>query len=100
MILPLSNNEQFRPIIDQVANMLRRQDVSFRIDDSSSSIGRRYSRADEVGVPFAITIDFETLKDQTVTLRERDEGNQVRGSVRRDVSYVICRLTTIFRLPR
>jgi len=44
------------------------------------SIGRRYSRNDELGTPFGITIDFDTLKDGSVTLRERDSTNQIRAS--------------------
>jgi glycyl-tRNA synthetase len=45
---------------------------------SSAALGRRYARSDELGVPFAVTVDFETLKDDTVTLRERDSMQQVR----------------------
>ncbi len=46
--------------------------------DGSGSIGRRYARADEVGVPWAITVDHESLKDGTVTIRRRDDGAQIR----------------------
>merc|ERR1719229_1160840 len=42
------------------------------IDDSSTAIGRKYARCDQKGIPFAVTIDFQTQKDKTVTLRERD----------------------------
>ncbi len=48
------------------------------IFDSKGSIGKRYARVDEVGVPFAVTIDYDTKKDYTVTLRERDSMKQVR----------------------
>ena len=49
-----------------------------QVDDSSGSIGRRYARTDEIGVPFGITIDFDTLKNpKTVTMRERDSMDQV-----------------------
>jgi glycyl-tRNA synthetase len=44
----------------------------------SGSIGRRYARADEIGVPYCVTIDYDTLKDETVTLRFRNDGEQVR----------------------
>lgn len=53
-------------------------DLATRVDKSTASLGRRYSRADEVGVPFAVTVDFETLTDSTVTLRERDSTIQIR----------------------
>jgi glycyl-tRNA synthetase len=53
--------------------------VSNRIDDSSATIGKRYSRNDELGTPLGITIDFQTVQDQTVTLRDRDSTKQVRA---------------------
>ena len=49
--------------------------------DSSGSIGRRYARADEIGVPVCITIDHQTLEDDTVTLRNRDSGEQKRVDI-------------------
>lgn len=53
-------------------------DLSTRVDKSSAALGRRYARSDELGVPFAVTVDFQTLADETVTLRERDSTRQVR----------------------
>lgn len=50
------------------------------IDASSASIGKRYARNDELGTPLGVTVDFDTLKDGSVTLRERDSMVQVRGS--------------------
>lgn len=52
--------------------------LSAKLDSSGAAIGRRYARMDELGVPFGITIDFQTLEDDTVTLRERDSMMQVR----------------------
>ena len=49
--------------------------------DESGAIGRRYRRQDEVGTPFGITVDFQTLEDQTVTLRERDSMKQERVAI-------------------
>ena len=49
--------------------------------DGSKSIGRRYARADEIGVPNAITIDHRSLEDGTVTLRDREDQSQIRISV-------------------
>ena len=49
--------------------------------DESGSIGRRYARADEVGIFFSMTVDHQTLEDGTVTLRERDSKNQSRVSI-------------------
>lgn len=58
--------------------LCRRCVLSAKLDSSGAAIGRRYARMDELGVPFGITIDFQTLEDDTVTLRERDSMVQVR----------------------
>lgn len=60
--------------------MFRRAGISSKVDDSSSSIGKKYARNDELGTPFGITIDFQSVKDNTFTLRDRDSTQQVRGS--------------------
>jgi glycyl-tRNA synthetase len=49
-----------------------REAIATHIDESSAAIGRKYSRCDNIGIPFAVTIDFQTAKDNTVTVRERD----------------------------
>ena len=49
--------------------------------DGSGSIGRRYARADEIGVPWAVTVDHQSLKDDTVTVRRRDDGAQIRMTI-------------------
>ena len=56
------------------------------MDDSSASIGRRYSRNDELGTPLGITVDFQSVKDNTFTLRDRDSTKQVRSD-----EETICR---------
>ena len=55
--------------------------VSTRIDDSSASIGKRYSRNDELGTPLGITVDFQSVNDNTYTLRDRDSTKQVRADL-------------------
>jgi glycyl-tRNA synthetase len=62
-----------------MSNRLRALGVSSRVDDSSASIGKRYSRNDELGTPLGITIDFQSVKDGTLTLRDRDSTKQVRA---------------------
>ncbi|SPQ22811.1 76daaf15-0b74-493d-840d-70193151c576 [Thermothielavioides terrestris] len=79
LIVPLSSNKDFTPVVRKLSQMLRSAGVSSRVDDSSASIGKRYSRNDELGTPFGVTVDFQTLKDGTVTLRERDSTRQVRA---------------------
>ncbi|KAK2593164.1 Glycine--tRNA ligase 1, mitochondrial [Conoideocrella luteorostrata] len=79
LIVPLSSNAQFRPHIRKLSQQLRSIGISNRIDDSSASIGKRYSRNDELGTPLGITVDFQTLQDDTITLRDRDSTTQVRA---------------------
>lgn len=81
LIAPLSPNDSFRPICLDLVKALRRKGISCTLDESSTSIGKRYARNDEVGIPFAVTVDFQSLKDGTVTVRERDSTEQVRVPV-------------------
>ncbi|ROW12428.1 hypothetical protein VMCG_00806 [Cytospora schulzeri] len=79
LIVPLSSNKDFTPIARKLGQKLRAMGISSRVDDSSATIGKRYSRNDELGTPFGVTIDFQTVKDGSVTLRERDSTRQVRA---------------------
>ncbi|KAJ2463318.1 Glycine--tRNA ligase 1, mitochondrial [Coemansia sp. RSA 2322] len=89
LVLPLSNHASFAKPLQDVARRLRRNGVPARIDDAASaSIGRRYSRNDELGTPFAVTLDFDTVKDNSVTLRERDSTKQIRASTDEIVELV------------
>ncbi|CAD7086037.1 unnamed protein product [Hermetia illucens] len=88
-VLPLSNKPDFVPFLSKIGSSLTQMGISYKVDDSSGSIGRRYARTDEIGVPFGITVDFDTLKTpHTVTLRERDSMKQVRMPIE-DVAGVI-----------
>lgn len=80
LIVPLSSHADFKPFLRHLTEMLDELDIANSIDDSSASIGKRYSRNDELGTPFGITVDFQTVKDKTITLRERDSTKQVRAS--------------------
>lgn len=71
-----------------LAAMLRERGLNVAYDDSGS-IGRRYRRMDEVGTPFCCTVDFETLEDDTVTLRDRDDPLSVRRIPREEVAAVL-----------
>lgn len=77
-ILPLSNDSSFAPMIEEFSGSFRKAHVAFVVDDSSASIGKRYARNDEIGIPFYVTIDFQSLLDETVTVRERDSMAQLR----------------------
>ncbi|MCA1814238.1 MAG: glycine--tRNA ligase, partial [Halobacteriales archaeon] len=77
-VFPLMGKDQMDTTAANLEEDLRRSGVMAWYDDSGS-IGKRYARMDEVGTPFCVTVDYTTLEDQTVTLRERDSGLQKRG---------------------
>ncbi|MCJ1478675.1 Glycine--tRNA ligase 1, mitochondrial [Lambiella insularis] len=79
LLVPLSNNPDFKPLVKRMGVKLRHMGISSRVDDSSVSIGKRYSRNDELGTPLGITVDFQSVKDNTFTLRDRDTMKQVRS---------------------
>ena len=75
-VLPLSRNEELSPIARDLAAQLRQ---AWNIDfDDAGAIGRRYRRQDEIGTPFCITVDFDSLEDNAVTVRHRDTMSQER----------------------
>ncbi|MEU6780779.1 glycine--tRNA ligase [Nonomuraea angiospora] len=85
-VLPLSRNADLSPKARDLAAQLRRRwNVEF---DDAGAIGRRYRRQDEIGTPFCITVDFDTLEDQAVTIRERDSMAQERISIDGVESYL------------
>ncbi|MGA1836071.1 glycine--tRNA ligase [Herbiconiux sp. 11R-BC] len=89
-VLPLSRNEALSPLARTLAADLRKNwNVDF---DDAGAIGRRYRRQDEVGTPFCITVDFDSLEDNAVTVRERDSMAQERVSLDRVTGYLAERL--------
>jgi glycyl-tRNA synthetase len=75
-ILPLSRNERLEPTAKRVYDLIRSH---FRTQyDDAQSIGRRYRRQDEIGTPLAVTVDFNTIDDDAVTIRDRDTMEQIR----------------------
>jgi len=80
-VLPLLQHDNFLDYIPNITTVLTQAGISSKVDETGQSIGRRYARTDEIGIPFGITIDHETLKSHTVTLRERDTTAQVRIAV-------------------
>jgi len=78
-ILPLVNRDNMPEIAQKIAKMLR---LHFNVFyDDRGAVGRRYRRQDEAGTPFGITVDSQTLEDETVTLRERDSMEQTRHKI-------------------
>ena len=79
-VLPLSRNERLVPLAREVYDMVRRSGAvdGFVQYDDAQSIGRRYRRQDEIGTPLCITVDFDSLDDNAVTIRDRDTMEQAR----------------------
>jgi glycyl-tRNA synthetase len=89
-VLPLSRNADLSPKARDLAAAFRqRWNVEF---DDAGAIGRRYRRQDEIGTPFCVTLDFETLDDQAVTVRHRDTMTQERIGLDAVESYLASRL--------
>ena len=89
-VLPLSRNADLSPVARDLAARLRREwNVDF---DDAGAIGRRYRRQDEIGTPFCLTVDFDTLEDDAVTVRERDSMSQERVGVDQVETYLKTRL--------
>jgi glycyl-tRNA synthetase len=78
-VLPLSKKEELSSVAKDIATDLRKH---FVIDyDETQSIGKRYRRQDEIGTPYCITVDFDSLEDKKVTVRERDSMKQERVAI-------------------
>ena len=78
-ILPLSKKEELQTIAQDIAAVLRK---SYRVEyDETQSIGKRYRRQDEIGTPYCITVDFDSLDDNSVTIRDRDTMQQERINI-------------------
>ncbi|MFZ1363105.1 MAG: glycine--tRNA ligase [Candidatus Nanopelagicales bacterium] len=89
-VLPLSRNENLSPKAKELAATLRqRWNVEF---DDAGAIGKRYRRQDEIGTPFCITVDFDTLDDNAVTVRERDTMSQERIPLDQVEAYLAAQL--------
>ncbi|MGZ4531806.1 MAG: glycine--tRNA ligase, partial [Mycobacteriaceae bacterium] len=89
-VLPLSRNADLTPKAKELAACLREHwNVEF---DDAGAIGRRYRRQDEIGTPFCLTVDFDTLDDHAITVRERDSMAQERVALDQVESYLATRL--------
>lgn len=81
-VFPLVDNEKIMEMAKKVYELVKNNDFLALYDDSGS-IGRRYARADEIGIPVCVTIDYQSIIDNTVTLRDRDTWMQVRVPIDR-----------------
>jgi glycyl-tRNA synthetase len=92
-VLPLSRNEKLVPPAREVYNEIRRNFMT-QYDDAQS-IGRRYRRQDEIGTPLCVTVDFQSLEDNQVTVRNRDTMEQIRVPIKDIISVLITELETM-----
>jgi glycyl-tRNA synthetase len=89
-VLPLSRHADLSPKARDLAALLRRR---WQVDfDDSQAIGRRYRRQDEIGTPYCVTVDFDTLTDDAVTVRDRDSMAQERIPIDGVERYLLDRL--------
>lgn len=89
-VLPLSKKEELTSIAEKLRDQLAEDfDVTY---DEAASIGKRYRRQDEIGTPFCVTVDFDTINDQAVTVRHRDTMAQERIAMSQLNSYVAGKL--------
>jgi glycyl-tRNA synthetase len=89
-ILPLSKKEELAPLAREVAKICRTRYMCEY--DDTQSIGRRYRRQDEIGTPLCVTVDFESLDDHAVTIRDRDTTEQVRLPIDQLLPTLVSRL--------
>ena len=78
----LNYDDSIRAFLSFVAKDLKSRGISHKIDDSGGSIGRRYARTDEIGIPFGVTVDFDSVQSNSATVRERNSMRQIRAKVR------------------
>ncbi len=97
-VFPLMNRDGLDDIAQTITERLTQCRILAQYDDSGA-IGRRYRRQDEVGTPFAVTVDYDTLEDNTVTVRDRDSMEQVRIPIERlpEILSALISGTTAFR---
>jgi glycyl-tRNA synthetase len=79
-VYPLMSKDGLMEKAEEIRRLLTAESFTVEFDEAGS-IGRRYARADEAGIPLGITIDYDTLKDATVTIRDRDSWKQVRAKI-------------------
>lgn len=77
-IMPLTGKSEFSALTQKVAKSLRRKGLFTVVESQKLKIGKRYYRHDEIGTPWCVTVDYQSLEDDTVTIRDRDTGNQER----------------------
>ena len=94
-VLPLSRNERLSPLSREVFSTVQKSGrISGYVQfDDTQSIGRRYRRQDEIGTPLCVTVDFDSLDDNSVTIRDRDTMEQIRVPIENLVEELTAKLS-------
>jgi glycyl-tRNA synthetase len=98
-VLPLVRKDGQPELGREIVAKLRKRGLQVEYDEGGS-IGKRYSRQDEIGTPFAVTIDHQTLEDQTVTVRDRDSLEQIRVAIDALPDHLVTKLSAEWRSPK
>jgi glycyl-tRNA synthetase len=98
-VLPLVRKDGQPELGREIVAMLRKRGLFVEYDEGGS-IGKRYRRQDEIGTPFGVTIDHQTLEDQTVTVRDRDSLEQVRVAIGELGDHLVAKLSAEWRSPK
>lgn len=81
LLVPLQKDERFSTVMEEIKERLDEEHLWYMDDTAGVSIGKRYARHDDLGIPFGITVDYESLEGKGFTLRDRDSTKQVRASL-------------------
>jgi len=93
-IFPLVKKDGLPEVAHKIEETLRKHFPVFY--DESAAVGRRYRRQDEIGTPYCITVDYDTMQNETVTVRERDAMTQERIKIDELFSYIYKKITDVF----
>jgi glycyl-tRNA synthetase len=97
-VLPLVRKDGQPEVGREIVDLLRKHmQVEY---DEGGSIGKRYRRQDEIGTPYAVTVDHQTLEDRTVTVRDRDSLQQERIAIDELAGHLVAKLATPWRSPK
>jgi glycyl-tRNA synthetase len=87
-VFQLSNSEKFDNYVEDIVKFFEDKNIPVFTEFASVNIGKRYVRSDELGIPFAVTVDFKTLEDHTVTIRNITDMSQIRIKVSEIINFV------------
>ncbi|KAI8329926.1 glycyl-tRNA synthetase [Chlamydoabsidia padenii] len=91
-VMPLTGKPEFLPLVKKITHSIRKHGLYTVIETQKLKIGKRYYRHDEIGTPWCITVDYQSLEDDTVTIRDRDSGEQHRIPWNKAQQYISTKL--------